>query len=286
MFVIHRPLSLGSLLNATFDIYRRNFLLFLGISAIPNAALLLVLILFDKTLGTILDGIGILGILGVFFTIVAIVLVPSIVAAATTFAVSDVYEERTTSIKSCFSRVSGKALNFSRVSGKALKILAVSFMVGLIVGLGLFLFLAPGVYWAGVFGVAIPAVVLENITVWQSLDRSSALTQGFRGRVIIVFFLTGIFAAIMKYALNAGLELLWPIIHAHLVHLTRLNLRDISSVLAMTLFGPVSAIGLTLVYYDLRMRKKEALHLMMDLMGGDKTVLTCGRPIKFGKDYL
>jgi hypothetical protein len=125
MFVIHRPLSLGSLLNATFDIYRRNFLLFLGISAIPNAALLLVLILFDKTLGTILDGIGILGILGVFFTIVAIVLVPSIVAAATTFAVSDVYEERTTSIKSCCSRVSGKALNFSRVSGKALKILAV-----------------------------------------------------------------------------------------------------------------------------------------------------------------
>jgi hypothetical protein len=62
-------------------------------------------------------------------------------------------------------------------------------------------------------------------------------------------------------------------------------LRDISSVLAMTLFGPVSAIGLTLVYYDLRMRKKEAFDLMMDLMGGDKTVLPCGL-IMSGKDYL
>jgi hypothetical protein len=126
-----------------------------------------------------------------------------------------------------------------------------------------------------VYGVAIPAVVLENITVRQSLPRSAVLTQDFRGRVIIVFFLTGIFSGIMKYPLNAGLELLWPIIHPHLVHLTRLNLRDISSVLATTLFGPVSAIGLTLAYYDLRVRK-ETFDLMMDLMGGAETVLAEG----------
>src|SRR5579871_1194744 len=69
-----RPLSLGQLLNKTFNIYRRNLLLFLGISAIPNGVLLLVLILFDKTLGTIWNGIGVLGYLEVLFTIVAIVL--------------------------------------------------------------------------------------------------------------------------------------------------------------------------------------------------------------------
>jgi uncharacterized membrane protein YdcZ (DUF606 family) len=126
MPAILRPLSLGLLLDETFDIYRRNFLLFLGISAIPYGALLLILILFDKTLGTILDGIGTGGYLGVLFTIVAIVLVPSIVTAATTFAVSDIYLERPTSIRSCFSRVSGRTL----------KVVAVSFMVGLTVGLG------------------------------------------------------------------------------------------------------------------------------------------------------
>jgi hypothetical protein len=260
-----RPLSLGRLLNETFDIYRRNLLLFLGISAIPNTALLLILILFDKTLGTILDGVGILGAVEVFFTIVAIVFVPSIVIAATAFAVSDICLERTTSIKSCFSRVFGKTL----------KVLAVSFMLWLIVALGLLLGLAPGVYWAGVFGVAIPAVVLENIPMRQALPRSSALTQDFRGRVIIVYFLTWIFSGMMKYPLDAGLELLWPIIHPHFVHLTMLNLRDISSVLAMTLFGPVSAIGLTLAYYDLRVRK-EAFDLMMDLMGGAESIAAEG----------
>jgi hypothetical protein len=193
------------------------------------------------------------------------VVVPSILIAATTFAVSDICLERTTSIKSCFSRVSGKAF----------KILAVSLTVGIIVGLGLLVFVAPGVYWAGVFGVAIPAVVLENIPVGQALPRSSDLTQNFRSRVIIVFFLTTIFYGIVKYSLNAGLLWLWPIIHSHLVHLTELNLRDISSVLATTLFGPVSAIGLTLIYYDLRVRK-EAFNLMMDLMGGAESVAAEG----------
>jgi hypothetical protein len=252
-----RPLSLGLLLDETFNIYRHNLLLFLGISAIPNGALLLVLLVGDKTLGTIWDGVGVLGWLGVLFTIVALVLVPSVVTAATTFAVSDVYLERPTSIRSCFSRVSGRAL----------KVLAVSFMVGLVVGLGLLLCLAPGIYWAGVYGVAIPAVVLENITVRQSLPRSSALTQDFRGRVIVVYFLTGIFSSIMRYALNAGLEWLWPIIHPHFAHLTRLNLRDISSMLTTALFGPVSAIGLTLTYYDLRVRREAFdLEQMMELI--------------------
>jgi hypothetical protein len=265
MPAIRRPLSLGRLLAEAFDIYRRNFLFFLGISAIPNGALLLILVLFDKTLGTIFDGIGILGYLGVLFTIVAIVLVPSIVIAATTFAVSDVCLERPTSIRSCFSRVSGRTF----------KVLDVFLIVGLIVGVGMLLCVAPGIYWAGVYGIAIPAVVLENITVRQSLLRSSALTQDFRGRVIIVFFLTAIFSGIMKYALNAGMDLLWPIIHTHFVHLTKLNLRDISSVLATTLFGPISVIGLTVAYYDLRVRK-EAFDLMMDLMGGVETVLAEG----------
>lgn len=256
-----RPLSLGRLLHETFDIYWRNFLFFLGISAIPNGALLLILILFDKTLDTIRDGVGIAGLLGLLFTIVAIVLVPSIVIAATAFAVSDIYLERTTSIKSCLSRVFGKTL----------KVLAVSFMLWFIVALGLLMFLAPGVYWAGVYGIAIPAAILENIPVGQVLPRSSRLTQNFIGRVTIVYFLTWIFYGIMKYPLDAGLELLWPIIHPHFVHLTKLNLRDISSMLAMTLFGPISAIGLTLTYYDLRVRK-EAFDLMMNLMGGVETV--------------
>src|SRR5260370_8689501 len=35
-----RPLSLGEILDRTFSIYRRNFLLFLGITALPNLLVL------------------------------------------------------------------------------------------------------------------------------------------------------------------------------------------------------------------------------------------------------
>jgi len=263
MPAILRPFSLGLLLDETFDIYRRNFLLFLGISAIPNGALLLIQIVVVDALDKPWNETGIGGYLAGIFFLVATLLVPSIVTAATTFAVSDVYLDRPASIRNCFSRVSGRTL----------KVLAVSVMLGLVIGLGLLLCVAPGVYWAGVYGVAIPAVVLENIPIRQALPRSSHLTRNFIGRVIVVYFLTSIFAAVMRYALNAGLLWLWPMIHPHLVHLTRDNLRDISSTVAKILFRPVSAIGLTLLYYDLRVRK-EAFDLdqMMALIGGAENV--------------
>ena len=35
-----RPLSIGELLDRTFSLYRRNFLLFIGISAIPQLLVL------------------------------------------------------------------------------------------------------------------------------------------------------------------------------------------------------------------------------------------------------
>ncbi len=264
MPAILRPLSLGHLLDETFDIYRRNFLLFLGISAVPNVVLLLLQSGVPKALDKPWSETGFWGLLAGFFTIVAVVLIPSIVTAATTFAVSDVYLEYPTSIKSCFSRVSGKIL----------KVVAVSFMLGLVVGLGLLLCVAPGVYWAGLYGVAVPAVVLENITVRQALPRSSHLTRDFIGRVIVVYFLTSIFAAIMKSTVAFALRLLWPTL---LLHLTRSELRDISGALATTLFGPVSAIGLTLIYYDLRVRKEAFdLEQMMDLMGGAGNVAAEG----------
>lgn len=264
MPAILRPLSLGHLLDETFDIYRRNFLLFLCISAIPNVVLLLLQTVVVKAIDKPWGETGFWGLLAAFFTIVAVLLVPSVVTAATTFAVSDVYLEHPTSIKSCLSRVSGKML----------KVLAVSFMLGLVVGLGLVLCLAPGVYWAGLYGVAVPAVVLENIPVRQALPRSSQLTRDFIGRVIVVYFLTWIFAAIMKSTLNVGVRLLWPTL---LLHLTRSELRDISSMLSTTLFGPVSAIGLTLTYYDLRVRKEAFdLEQMMDLMDGAENVAVEG----------
>jgi hypothetical protein len=252
-----RPLSLGKLLDETFNIYRRNFLLFIGISAIPN----LILLVFQLTLVGIASfdakSSGIAGALAALGALFVTQFVSSIVTAATTFGVSDIYLERPTSMVACFSRVAGKAL----------RVFFVSFIVSLIIGLGLILCIAPGVYWAGVYGIAMPAVVLENITGSEALTRSSSLTKDYVGRVIVVFFLTTIFTIGMAFALDEVASLVgFSGLHG-MGALSQQVVQELIAALGGILFGPVTAIALTLVYYDQRVRK-EAFDIehMMSLM--------------------
>jgi len=91
------------------------------------------------------------------------------------------------------------------------------------------------------------------------------LTSGSVGRVIVVYFLTTIFTFGMTWALTAGVDELGSLAGTGIF--TRQMFETIASTLGGVLFGPVTAIGLTLVYYDLRVRK-EAFDIehMMRLM--------------------
>jgi len=260
-----RPLSLGALLDETFIIYRRNFLLFAGISAIPNLALLALQLAGSSIIGA--EPTGFIAGLAGLSSWVATLFVSSIVTAATTIGVSDIYLDIPTSMAACFSRIAPKAVRVSYVS----------FIVGLIVGLGALLCVIPGIYWAGVYGIAIPAVVLESITGNESLARSRALTEGSVGRVIIVYFLTSIFTVAMVLALNAAATALGSTASHGTGVITREVLQQIFAALAEILFGPVTAIALTLVYYDQRVRK-EAFDIehMMSLMTTPTNVTASG----------
>lgn len=59
-----------------------------------------------------------------------------------------------------------------------LKLAATTIVVGLIVGVGLLLFIIPGVYFAIVYALAPQAVIVENAGVRESLRRSKELTNG------------------------------------------------------------------------------------------------------------
>ncbi len=256
-----RPLSLGQLLDETFNIYRRNFLLFVGISAIPN----LVLLVFQLSFATFalsqstdalvaLPAAVISGLVSLF--------VSSIVLAATTFAVSDLYLETPTTIMACFSRVSGKAL----------RVVYVSFITSLIIGIGFAFCIVPGFYLAGRYGLAVPAVVLEKITGNRSLSRSADLTQGFVGRVILVYFLTSIFTLIMVMTLDAAVTALGAAAFHNAGIFTQQAFSSIITAFGGILFGPITAIALTLAYYDQRVRR-EAFDIehMMSLMNASGT---------------
>jgi hypothetical protein len=253
---ILRPLSLGQLLDETFNIYRRNFLLFIGISAIPNLILLAVQLALGSFAVSQSTDIALAAFVGLG-SVLAALFVNAAVVAATTFGVSDIYLETPTSIMACFSRVSGKAL----------RVIYVSFITSLMIGIGLAFCIVPGIYLAGRYGLAVPAVVLEKITGNRSLSRSADLTQDFIGRVILVYFLTTIFTMIMAVSLGAVTRMLGTLAFHDSGIFTRQAFETILNSIGEIIFGPVTAIALTLAYYDLRVRK-EAFDIehMMSLM--------------------
>jgi hypothetical protein len=255
------PLSLGKLLDETFNIYRQNFLLFAGISAIPNIALLLLKFVFAGSIASDTKEVGASVLLAGLGTIFATIFVSSLVAAATTLGVSDIYLDTPTSIVACFSRVAGKAL----------RVLYVSFVFGLIVGLASLLLIIPGIYVAGVYGIAVPAVVLESITGNEALSRSSSLTKGSVGRVIVVYFLTTIFTIGMVAVLDAVVEALGSTaLHGTGIFSAEM-FQELMATLGGILFGPITAIALTLVYYDQRVRKEafDIEHMMSMMAAGN-----------------
>jgi len=253
-----RPLSLGQLLDETFNLYRRNFLLFIGISALPNLALLVIGLALELSARSDRASVAILSALA---SLVSSLLILPIVTAATTFAVSDVYLENPTSIGACFARLRGKIL----------RVVGVSFIVGLLVGLGAMLCIVPGIYLAGKYGLAIPAAVLDNTPGLRSLDRSAALTRDAIGRVILVYFLTAIFTVLMAMAFMGGVALLGASLFGQSGGILNDVVQEIISTVGAIVFGPLTAIGLTLVYYDQRVRKEAFdIERMMVLMGAQQ----------------
>jgi len=285
-----RPLSLGELLDRTFFLYRRNFLLFVGIAAIPYSLFFIV-----KLAGAVMPvlsravaagrtpsaGVAIAGFGGGIFAVVAVIvgLIAYVFSiGATVFAVSEIYMGRQTSIRA----------SLRRVRGHAGTIFGVMLLSGLIVLAGFIALIIPGVYLMLRIPVATAAALLEDLGPADSIRRSFELTKGFAGRASLIFLLSGVLAwvtvAVFQFpfailivvsAKQAQLVLLWTI------------LAQLGNFLGSSLVAPVSTISFALFYYDLRVRKEAFdLQMMMKAIGGEPVPppITGGVPSMFGRD--
>ncbi len=261
-----RALSLGKILREAFSIYREHPVLFLSISAIPNLVLLSLQLGLKELPINHPDAAG-MAAWAEWSASAASLFAGSIVTAATTVAVSDIYMDRQPDLWD----------SFARLSGKAFKIVYAAFLVELTITLGTLLCLVPGIFWAGKYGLTIPAVVLENVSGTQALKRSGELAMDAIGRIVIVFFLTSIFTGLTVAALNqAALALgFLPSYHGALTPgtLTPEVLRLVTTTLGGIVFGPISAIALALEYFDQRVRKEglDVAH-MMSLMNAPENL--------------
>lgn len=273
-----RPLSVGEILDRTFSLYRRNFLLFIGIAAIPQLlvlALQLVQVALTPAKAPVVQpaasefqgasaGLVIAGVAGAIILVVVGVIVYFVAylfsQGGTVFAVSELYLGRTTTI--------GQSL--SRMRGELWSLFGVVFLNGLVTLLSLLLLIIPGIYMACRLCVCVPAALLENLGPRESLERSFGLTKENAGRAFLIFLLyvVVLYAAIFLVAIPIGIGAQSAAKDPAMLRVWT-ALMQVGNFVAGVLVTPILTIATAIFYFDLRVRKEAFdLQLMMNPQGG------------------
>ena len=191
-----RPLSTGELMDRTFSLYRSHLGLFIGIFALPH-----LVVLAFRGWGVAVEppGLPMTNLMQrmpwMYGAMFLAKILGSISMAATVAAVSEVYFDRPASIWGSFSRIRGQILG----------VVGLSVLVAIAGYMACMFLLVPGVYLCVMWSLAVPAKVVEKTGIFESMSRSSDLTQGRRWRVFVMGFLF--------FLLAFGVEQLlqWPI---------------------------------------------------------------------------
>jgi hypothetical protein len=266
-----RPLSLGEILDRTFSLYRNNFLLFVGIAAVPQLLILALNFVqtFAEGVGTGPGRVGAASRLPYWQSggLIALVTVGVIVAlfvyvvaylfaqGGTVYAVSELYLGRTTTI----------GASLGRMRGQLGSLFGVTLLNGLVVGIATLLFIIPGIYMACRLITCVPAALLENLGPRDSLERSFRLTGGSAGRSFLIYFLylILIFTATFLFMFPVTIAVAASANNPEMMRVW-LVCEDLGGFLAKVLVTPILTIATAVFYYDLRVRKEAFdLQLMM-----------------------
>ncbi len=251
------PLSLGELLDRTFQLYRRHLVVFVGLLALPSLILLPLQLasLWYRTS----NPLSLTSILMTFALIGLGLVVMSIAQAATVTAVARLYLGHSISISDAYAQAAG------RVGSICILVI----LVGFACGLGLILFVVPGILLLLRWSLAVQVMVLEDETIRGSMSRSADLTSGDRLRIFGVYFLYFVLVMIISSlwqvpvvvaTIAAGRASTNPPFWTQLVLI-------FGSFVTSSLVGPLLTIALSLVYYDERVRKEafDLEHLMAQI---------------------
>jgi len=263
-----RPRTATELVDAAFQLLRRHYLQFVSIAAVFLIPVVVIQVTAMGPQRAVKPGLGYL----VAALVVAVLALLS--TAAVTVGVSDSYVHDRVDVLYAIRRVFSRLLLILGGSFVTVVILSVVMLVlvmifavlasgaaaamggrpggiGAMVGVVLAFvafalsFLAT---WARLFAVPM-VIVLEGTTVGAAISRSMALTQGSVWRIMGVFVLVFlIFAALFALLLGVGTTMIikYPgLVTAYTVLMGTVNV----------FVYPIYTVFVTLLYYDLRIRK-------------------------------
>ena|SRR5438105_832596 len=288
-----RPMGIGELLDASFVLYRRNFLLLVAITAVVQVpfAMLNRVVFQVLGVGADLDAAGSTGFLGnpgttngtlsdaqisamkglvVYLGLVVAVqmlVVLPLSLAAMSRAVSDRYLDRPASLGSSYAaalRRGGALLgailllllivagvSAAMVAGVAVSTLAGPF--GILPAIGLVVAWVVSLPLLAVRSTLFAqAIVVEGLGSAAGLRRSWRLTHGCFWRTFAILVVVFILQTVVGSVIQIPIGLLLSGARTGTQELVSQAISAVTSVVV----SPLSLIALTLVYYDLRIRKE------------------------------
>ncbi|MGB0063400.1 MAG: hypothetical protein WBP85_03060 [Terracidiphilus sp.] len=134
-------------------------------------------------------------------------------------------------------------------------------MAGLVGGvLLIFVLLIPafvyGVFMWLRYSLAMPACVVEELPAGKSIRRSIDLSEGSRGRIFVLWLLVFAVRVILGIVISFPAIMLAVKHPGHPLPIAWLVYQQCGVFVMDTLIGPIYSIGLTLFYYDQRIRKE------------------------------
>ncbi len=136
------------------------------------------------------------------------------------------------------------------------------------IGIGLVLLVVPGLVLLTLWSMVIPVIVLERAGVLQSFGRSRELVRGHAWRVFAIVVLLGIAQAVLSGILRAILE---DVAGSFLGF-------ALGDLVANTLIGPLSAIAIAVIYFELVRGRAEAPETTGPLAGTSFSPPVAGPP--------
>ncbi|HZU38862.1 MAG TPA: hypothetical protein VFA18_23240 [Gemmataceae bacterium] len=248
-------MSVGDILDRGIKLLFSRLGTFYAINLLVQSPILLYS-LFAADMGA---SIGSLGALPMVLSTLGMVLLSMMVYAIGMAAVLKVVEQEYLDHKIGV----GTALGFA--FRRFVPLVAVSFIYGLVVSVGMIMCFIPGLIFMSMFAFASQAVVLEGVGPIKGMDRSEKLTRRYRWRIFGILILVGILNFMVSGVLNIGLQFVLPgtefvrdaqghpvaqiIFTNYLIDTVIVTLLNI----LITTYGTVC---LTLAYFDLRVRKE------------------------------
>ena len=252
-----RPLEIGDLLDETFRMYRRHFLLFAGISVIISAPIagfwgylyfsLLNGVAEQAGTGQPLNVSNETLVAGVVVGVITLLLVPFNYGAVT-YAVCESAQGRPVT---AWGVVRGVGRKYFQIFGYVLVIFLMTVAFCLL----------PLWIWILVGWVALlPVMFIENTGLIAAMGRSWRLTQGYWWRTLLILFLVFIVYYVAQIALGAYLAGAQFLVVIVLSSVTTAWIFSAASIIVTSLVNPIIQIAVVLIYFDLRVRR-EAIDL-------------------------